>query len=250
MSAGARILGYGTAAAGAVLLLGGLPSITIGAFDIHLGISGVILAIVGTIWLTNLYNFMDGIDGLAGLVAAIVGCGYATLLWLADAYALAIVAMAVAASAAGFLILNWQPARIFMGDVGSSFLGFTFAILALASERARAVPLFVLIIPLLPFCVDTTVTLVWRRLRGQAVTEAHRDHAYQRAVQSGLSHARVATLVGGMSLGLIVVAYYAWRSSNWTLPLVAAAVAVLGGCYSIAIRRGRAAQTVRPYSVD
>src|SRR3990172_11522366 len=101
---------------------------------------GGALAVVGLVWLINLYNFMDGIDGLAAGEAVGVGLVGGVLLAAAGATGLSLVALALAAAAGGFLVFNWPPAKIFMGDVGSGLLGYGFGVLALASERAGAVP--------------------------------------------------------------------------------------------------------------
>jgi len=187
------------AAAWAIGWLGGMPELTVGARAVHLGAAGAILAALGIVWLTNLYNFMDGIDGIAATEAIVVGLGGA-LLVAGVSPPLTLISALVAAAAAGFLVWNRPPARLFMGDVGSGFLGFLFGGLALASERARALPAILWLILLGPFFVDATVTLLRRLARGDRWYEAHRSHAYQRAVQAGWSHGRVTGTVAGLSL--------------------------------------------------
>jgi Fuc2NAc and GlcNAc transferase len=141
LSATVRAIAHVIAAGWALFSLHGLPALQIGGHVVSLGWIGSVLAAVGIVWMTNLYNFMDGIDGLAGGEAALVGGFAGTLLAAAGQPGLALIAWLVAASSAGFLVWNWAPARLFMGDVGSGFLGFIVAVLAVASENTRAVPL-------------------------------------------------------------------------------------------------------------
>src|SRR3569832_129164 len=124
-----------------VYWLGGFPSINFGHTTMILGWVGDLLAVIGIVWMINLYNFMDGIDGLAAGEAVTDALVAAGLLWWAGAAELALVAAVLAAACGGFLWWNWPPAKIFMGDVGSGFLGYCFAVLMLASEKAHALPL-------------------------------------------------------------------------------------------------------------
>jgi len=198
------------AAVWAIGWLGGMPEMTVGARALHLGAAGAVLAVLGIVWLTNLYNFMDGIDGIAAAEAIVVGFGGA-LLVAGVSPPLALVSAIVAAAAGGFLVWNLPPARLFMGDVGSGFLGFLFGGLALASERARALPAVLWLVLLGPFFVDATVTLLRRLARGDRWYEAHRSHAYQRAVQAGWSHGRVTGTVAGLSLVAVAAGWLVVR---------------------------------------
>ncbi|HEU0080065.1 MAG TPA: hypothetical protein VFQ76_20630, partial [Longimicrobiaceae bacterium] len=201
------------------------------------GVGGALLAVVALVWLTNLYNFLDGIDGIAGGEAVAVGGVGGALLWAAGERGLAAVALVAAAAGAGFLVWNWQPARIFMGDVGSGFLGFLFGALAVASERVEGPPALVWILLLGVFVVDATLTLLRRAGRGERLHEAHRRHAYQRAVQSGLSHARVAGAVLAIDALLAALGAAAWLRPAWALPGFAAGAAVLLLAYAGVERR-------------
>jgi Fuc2NAc and GlcNAc transferase len=220
----ARVLVHAAAAGWTVAWLGGMPDLTLNAGPAHLGFGGTLLALLGIVWLTNLYNFMDGIDGIAAAEALTVAVAGALLL-VSRWPSLALIAMLVAAAAGGFLVWNWPPARLFMGDVGSGFLGYMFGGLALASENARALPALLWLILLGPFFVDATVTLLRRMARGERWYVAHRAHAYQRAVQAGWSHRQVTALVAGLSaaLGLAGVLVVRERSSL-------GAVAIGAGC--------------------
>jgi Fuc2NAc and GlcNAc transferase len=204
-----------------------------------------IVGAVGIVWAINLYNFMDGIDGLAAAEAVSVGLTGGALLLGAGEPALAAVALLVAAAAAGFLPWNWAPARIFMGDVGSGFLGYSFATLALLSHRAGAVPLELWLVLLGVFFFDTTVTLVRRMARGERWYEAHRSHAYQRLVQAGSTHAHVTALVLVVNLGLALLA---WLAQSGLLSQVGAALAgtVALAILYFAIERRRPMYTAAP----
>jgi len=191
--------------------LGGFPRLDVGAGSLALGAAGWLVAALGIVWAVNFYNFMDGIDGIAGGEAVVVGTGGGLLLLAAGATDLAGLSFLIAAASAGFLVWNWAPARIFMGDVGSGVLGYLFAALAVASENRGAVPMLVWVLLLGVFVVDATVTLVRRALDREVVFNAHKKHAYQRAVQAGWSHARVSTLVMLLSAGLAALGYLALR---------------------------------------
>jgi UDP-N-acetylmuramyl pentapeptide phosphotransferase/UDP-N-acetylglucosamine-1-phosphate transferase len=182
-------------------------------------------AALAWLWFINLFNFMDGIDGLAASEAAAVGLA---LFFLAgDASSL--LAAAIAGAALGFLVWNWSPARIFLGDVGSVSLGYLLGFLLL--DRAlRGGWLVALILPLY-FLADASLTLARRLLRGERVWQAHREHFYQRAVQMGLGHAAVVKRVLVADLLLIACAYAAaegWGAAALGLAaLVVAALIVL-----------------------
>jgi Fuc2NAc and GlcNAc transferase len=203
-----RVLTHVAAAAWALFWLGGLPSVSLGSVAFHLPVVGTFLALVGVVWWINLYNFMDGIDGLAAGQAVSVAAAAWLLMLLTNAPAsLSRAALLLAASAAGFLAVNWTPARIFMGDVGSGFLGFTFAILAIASENAGALPVVVWVLLSGVFVFDSTVTLLRRVMRREAWWEAHRSHAYQRLVSAGYSHVQVTCAVLAFNLIIATIVY-------------------------------------------
>lgn len=149
---------------------------------------------VGLVWMGNLYNFMDGSDGLAGGMALFGFSAYALAAALGGQEGLALVCGAVAAAAAGFLVFNFHPARIFMGDAGSVPLGFLAGALGLAGRETGAWPLWFPLLVFAPFILDASVTLLRRALRGERVWEAHRTHYYQRLVQMGMGHRRTALL--------------------------------------------------------
>jgi len=149
----------------------------------------VVLAII---WSTNLYNFMDGADGLAGGMA-LIGFGvYAVAGWTAGDATLTWFAASVSATAAAFLLLNFYPARIFMGDVGSIPLGFLAAAMGVYGWHTAIWPVWFPLLTFSPFIADATLTLAQRTARGERVWQAHREHYYQRLVRMGLGHRSTA----------------------------------------------------------
>jgi UDP-GlcNAc:undecaprenyl-phosphate GlcNAc-1-phosphate transferase len=147
---------------------------------------------VAMVWMINLYNFMDGSDGLAGGMALFGFGGYALAAWLSGDAGLAMSSLAIAAAALAFLCFNFNPARIFMGDAGSIPLGFLSAALGLAGWQRGVWPMWFPVLVFSPFIVDASVTLVKRLLRGEKVWQAHREHYYQRLVQMGWGHRNTA----------------------------------------------------------
>jgi Fuc2NAc and GlcNAc transferase len=198
VSAPVRALVHAGAAIWAVAWLGGLPMLRIGSLELPLGIAGAALAVLGIVWFLNLFNFMDGIDGIASSQAVAISLVAGAMAWARSDVSVAAAYMLLAGASIGFMLWNWPPARIFMGDVGSGFLGYVLAVLAIAGELRGSVPLAVWIVLVSVFAFDATVTLIRRLIRRERVYEAHRKHAYQRAVMSGLSH-RTVTL-GALAL--------------------------------------------------
>jgi len=148
----------------------------------------MVLLILAVAWITNLYNFMDGSDGLAGGMAAIGFAAYGVAAWWGGELALAAACVAISSAAVAFLLHNHHPARIFLGDVGSIPLGFLAAALGLFGWREDLWPLWFPVLVFGPFIGDATLTLVRRLLRRERVWQAHRDHYYQRMVRMGLGH--------------------------------------------------------------
>ena len=161
--------------------------------DAH-GWMTVALAAVAITWVLNLYNFMDGSDGLAGGMTLFGFCSYGMAAWLAGNETFAIINFCVAAAAAAFLVFNFHPARIFMGDAGAIPLGFLAAILGMMGWKNGVWPLWLPLLVFFPFIADASVTLARRGLRGEKVWQAHREHYYQRMVQSGFGHRNTALL--------------------------------------------------------
>ena len=196
-----RLLGQFAAAAWIVTQLGGAPDVAVFHYLLHGGWTSHVLATIYLVWLTNLFNFMDGIDGIAGVETLTVCVGAALLsvltfpgqsLWLA--------AVVLASATLGFLVWNWPPARIFMGDAGAGFLGLMLGALSLENAKAEPRLFWSWVILLGVFIVDATVTLIRRVVRREKFYEAHRSHAYQRAALRWRGHRRVTILVGVINL--------------------------------------------------
>ena len=151
------------------------------------------LTLVWIVGLTNAFNFMDGIDGISGGAAVIAAGFFAAITFMNGSSFLYLVSLVIVASSLGFLLWNWQPAKIFMGDSGSQFLGFVLAVLAVMAGRFDASHVSYFVMPMLFFHYiwDTTYTLIRRLRAGERITQAHRSHLYQLMNRLGLSHARV-----------------------------------------------------------
>jgi Fuc2NAc and GlcNAc transferase len=196
VSPATRLAVHFLAAAWALGWLGGLPVLRIGQHLISLGWFGDVLGACGIIWALNLFNFMDGIDGLAASEAIFVALAGALVTpVLANEAGVGFAAVIFAAACAGFLLWNWPPASIFLGDVGSGYLGYAIVVLALSASRDSPVALWVWLILGGAFFVDATVTLVRRLLRGERVYQAHRSHAYQWLARRWASHRRVTLAI-------------------------------------------------------
>lgn len=160
----------------------------------------ILILTMAIVWMTNLFNFMDGADGLAGGMAMFGFGAYTIAAWLASNDQLLLICMAVVASAAAFLLYNFHPARIFMGDAGSIPLGFLSAGIGLLGWQSGVWPAWFPLLVFSPFIVDATVTLIKRLLRGEKIWQAHRSHYYQRLVQVGWGHRKTAVREYGLML--------------------------------------------------
>jgi UDP-N-acetylmuramyl pentapeptide phosphotransferase/UDP-N-acetylglucosamine-1-phosphate transferase len=192
LSASARII-IQIGAAALFLALVGVPPLLF-AFGRAFPLPSAAVAILLVVWIVgvlNIYNFMDGMDGLAGFQT----CSAAIALATSGEPSLAMGA-AMSGSALGFLAHNYPPARIFMGDAGSTFIGFTFAAFGVIGLH-HGVPLTLAALALAPFLLDGTFTIIRRARRRERIWQAHRSHLYQRAVQSGLGHREVLLVYMG-----------------------------------------------------
>lgn len=193
------------------VLLAGIDSalcFEIGPWTIENTIVGKGLALLFIVWLTNLYNFMDGIDGLAAVEAISVASAATIILSLSGGNGPVGLYLLIAAAVAGFAIWNWPPAKIFMGDTGSAFLGFLFGGLAVLGDTAGGLSVWTWIILLSVFVTDATFTLCRRFATGQRAYEAHRSHAYQRLARRFKSHRTVT--VGVLIVNAFVLFPLAW----------------------------------------
>ena len=183
----------------------------------------MLLCVMG---MTNVYNFMDGIDGIAAGQAVVAGIGWGILGHLSGSIELFVTGTVVAASSLGFLVHNWQPAKIFMGDVGSTFLGFVLALLCFLGACVDSRLPFCGALLIWPFLFDGLFCLVRRTLRGEAIWKPHRSHLYQRLVIAGWRHWSVSLLYIGLSLfGLCLSVLYFTSTAN-VEPLIVSAVAI------------------------
>ena len=173
-----------------------------------------VLFLLGIAWMTNLYNFMDGSDGLAGGMAVIGFGAYGTAAVLAGAEPFAMLCASVAAAAAGFLVFNFPPARLFMGDAGSAPLGFLAAALGIYGWSRGVWPIWFPLLVFAPFVCDATLTLLRRLLRRERVWQAHREHYYQRLVRMGYGHRGAALIEYAVMAGCAATALLARREPS------------------------------------
>lgn len=183
LSSRLRFLVHSFSALLALYFLGGVNSIDFQIFELS-GWWLNIIAFISIVWLTNLYNFLDGIDGYAASQAIIAGVG--AFLFFNNT-----LGMVIAAASLGFLIFNWDKASIFMGDVGSATLGFIFAVFCFSDTSGGNIYIWLILLSF--FWFDATVTLLRRYKNKEQITKAHRKHAYQRLTQYGWSHAKVTS---------------------------------------------------------
>lgn len=210
LSTRVRFAAHLTGALAVCLAFGAWQKIAIpGLGNVNLGLWGWPFALVWIVGLTNAYNFMDGIDGIAGAQAVIAGLAWAIIGFAIQQPFLSVVGILLAASSLGFLGHNWPPAKIFMGDVGSAFLGYTFAVLPVMAARNDPCSVLIGLLPVWPFVFDTTFTFLHRLLKRENVFTAHRSHLYQRLIISGLSHQAVTLLYVSLAVigAVMAVAY-------------------------------------------
>jgi Fuc2NAc and GlcNAc transferase len=203
LSARSRLLVQVASAAGALWFLSPLPALTVFGFTLPIGLT-LAFYLIGIVWMTNLYNFMDGIDGIAAAQAIAIGLCWAVVAGPAPAVA----GLTLALAAAGFLVYNRPPAKVFMGDVGSAFCGFFIAVAALQMQQAVQQSLFLWLLPAAPFVLDATVTLLVRLIHKQRPNVAHRSHAYQILARKCRAH-------GPVSLGYFLVAVLWFGAVLW-----------------------------------
>ncbi|MGA9703015.1 MraY family glycosyltransferase [Pseudomonas sp.] len=223
LSARWRLIGHFLSAIWGIFWIGGLPDLVFFGINIQLGFIGSVLSVFYLVWMLNLYNFMDGIDGLASLEAICVCFGMCILYFVVGAHELIVLPLSLAMAVLGFLCWNMPPAKIFMGDAGSSFLGILLGLLSLQAAWHSPKLLWCWLILLGVFIVDATVTLFRRFLRGAKVYEAHRSHAYQFASRHFGKHLPV-------SLGVSFINIF------WLLPIsLCAALSLMDGAMAFMI---------------
>ena len=179
----------------AVLAFFGLPSINLAGIILEPGWFSGLLIVVGMLWLINLYNFMDGIDGIAAVESLFIVLASVFIMFDQSSAEFNYFLLLLAASVSGFLVLNFPPAKIFMGDIGSNFLGFSIGLAAITSSTMGFSNIWVWCILCSIFICDASYTLISRMLNGETWYHAHRRHAYQLAAQYFNSHGKVVTAV-------------------------------------------------------
>ncbi|HBI15687.1 MAG TPA: glycosyl transferase [Desulfobulbaceae bacterium] len=224
-----RLLVHLLAAGLALFLLPSLPALPLWHGQLPLAAWSYPLILLGLVWLVNLNNFMDGIDGIASVEAISVTLGAAAILWLnGGGGTQALLLALLAATVAGFLAWNCPPAKIFMGDACSGFLGMAIGVFALATSVEGGINLWSWLILYGVFAVDATCTLLRRFWRGEKLHEAHRSHAYQILARRWQSHRKVTGLVLGVNIcWLFPLAVVSSRWPEWSLLCAALALAPL-----------------------
>jgi Fuc2NAc and GlcNAc transferase len=185
----------------AIFFLGGINSIDIGFSQLHIPVLLNILAIIGIVWFTNLFNFLDGIDGYISAEVIFI-CLAAYIL------SESLLPLFLVSAVAGFLLWNWQPAKIFMGDVGSTLLGFTIGVFAIHYQNINQSSIITWLMLSSLFWFDATITLFRRLKNHEKLSEPHKKHAYQRIVQFGFTHQRTvisATVINCVIFILILL---------------------------------------------
>ena len=245
-----RLPAHLVAAGAVVLACGGVDALAIPAVGtMNARVAGSTFAVIWIAFLTNAFNFMDGSDGIAGLQALIAGAGLVVLGFLAHDALLVLVPALIAGSSAGFLRSNWAPANVFMGDVGSAFLGFSFASVSVIGAASFPRLLAAGILTVWPFVFDTAFTLLQRIRRGERIWEAHRSHLYQRSIARGARHAGVALEYGGAAAVTLVAAIlWVTEIDDRGLTAVALAAAVAAWLWIRMTSRERGNVQVAPHA--
>lgn len=196
-----RLIIQAIVAIGGLYFLGGFETLVFGIFDIQNSIFTNIFAFFMIIWFINLYNFLDGINGYAGSEAIFLSLtGF--ILFGGNHF------LVLAVAVLGFLYWNWNKAKIFMGDVGSTLLGYNVAIFTIYYANQEPTNFWILIILFSVYWFDATLTLIRRKLNKERLSQAHKKHAYQRLTQAGWSHYKVTNYSIGLNILLFTIVYF------------------------------------------
>ena len=231
-----RLTVHVSAAIWAVYWLGGFDMLRLGSTSIAMDWASRVLSVLVITWSISAYNFMDGLDALAGSEAVLVGFVGGAFALLMGHQDIAFLSFLIGAASLGFLLWNLPPAKVFLGDVGSGFLGYCFVVLALLSERQRALPAVGWLILLGVFAFDSTVTLLRRIVRGENWRTTHRESAYQRAALRFGHHGPVTIVVLVADVVLAALCWFGWKSPQWWPAVVGVATALLALLY-LAVER-------------
>lgn len=196
-----RLIIQAIVAIGGLYFLGGFETLAFGIFDIQNSIFTNIFAFFMIIWFINLYNFLDGINGYAGSEALFLAvAGF--ILFGGNHF------LVLAVAVLGFLYWNWNKAKIFMGDVGSTLLGYNVAIFTIYYANQEPTNFWIWIILFGVYWFDATLTLIRRKLNKERLSQAHKKHAYQRLTQAGWSHYKVTNYSIGLNILLFTIAFF------------------------------------------
>ncbi|KLD97771.1 MraY family glycosyltransferase [Aliarcobacter butzleri] len=196
-----RLIIQAIVAIGGLYFLGGFETLTFGIFDIQNSIFTNIFAFFMIIWFINLYNFLDGINGYAGSEAVFLSlAGF--ILFGGNHF------LVLAVAVLGFLYWNWNKAKIFMGDVGSTLLGYNVAIFTIYYANQQSSNFWIWIILFSVYWFDATLTLIRRKLNKERLSQAHKKHAYQRLTQAGWSHYKVTNYSIWLNILLFIIVYF------------------------------------------
>lgn len=221
-----------------LLFVSGFDSFYVPAFNqIYLGVFGYLAGIIWLTGTTNIYNFMDGVDGIASVQAIFAGIGWIFWGWYFDIPFIVAINLILVGSVASFLVYNWQPAKIFMGDVGSVFLGFYFATLPflavyLSDSIEIGFAIWISALLLWPFLYDGSFTLIRRIIKKKNVFKPHRTHLYQRLNRMGWPHKNVTILYSAFCLFSCMISYIFVTGSGSSRILVIAVLLLLSFLYS------------------
>jgi Fuc2NAc and GlcNAc transferase len=211
-----RLLVHVLAASFCVIILGNVNALHLSRYTtLTLGWGGVVLTVLSIAWSINLYNFMDGLDGLAAVEALFVFGVGGFFFWHVGAMHLALLTWALVATVAGFLIWNWPKASVFMGDVGSYFLGFLVGLFSLVGDHLYHIPITAWIILYGVFWFDTTVTLIRRFMWRENLAIAHREHAFHRLHRAGYSNTQVLWGIIALNTLLASIAIWAFKTDSF-----------------------------------
>jgi UDP-N-acetylmuramyl pentapeptide phosphotransferase/UDP-N-acetylglucosamine-1-phosphate transferase len=209
---------------------------------ISLGIFGFVIGVIWITGVTNIYNFMDGVDGLSSVQAISASAGWCVISYMFQLQDLFVLNLFVIAGVIGFLFLNWLPARIFMGDVGSLFLGFLFAVMPFMAaafsdqiDTGEAVWFGALL--LWPFLFDGAFTIIRRSLKGENIFEAHRSHLYQRLNIVGWSHQRISLLYSAFSIFSLIIGLYYMSGNELERAIVISLLIILSFFFSLYVSK-------------
>lgn len=226
------------AAAGLLVFYGPVSEVEVLGQPLHHPWLWSVLGLVAVVWMINLHNFMDGSDGLAAMQAVWSGTVLGGVLYVSGERELGLAGLSLAGAGLGFLVWNRPPARIFMGDVGSLLVGGMIGLLAYAGAASGVLSIWLSLIVCVVFVVDATATLLLRGLtQGQWYTP-HREHAYQRLIRAGWSHAQVLLLYGALNIALVLPALAIAIRWPWLQAIVALVLVALVGAAWAVVQRG------------